>query len=423
MAKKETNPLIHCEACGEDYSATYRRCPFCGNKTATRTQDAARDDGYAPEGGRAFDEEMPAGARSGGREQRGEVDRMSAGRGGKRLAGTGTAAGASRSQGNSSAGRNPASGRGYSSAGVSRSGSSRGNGPVPQGRSAVPRSRAPQPKRSAFMEFWDRVGISPVRVIGFVFTLIVIIVVFLLVTKLILPAIGRGSVDTPNNEKPSQSQSAEPSPSAKPSTKPVEKDPEPTNTIPADQTAVDFTLNHKEFTISAQWPNPVRLEVTLLPAGSKGTVTFSSSNPEAVDVTADGVVWATGKGSATITATLPGAEPQTVKVISSVAGGVPPADPTPAPSTSPNPQPSSSAQPNGKLKLSITEFTMSDQYPHPVTIKVTAGATGKVTWTSSNSAVASVDQNGKVSMVGDGRCTITATDSAGNASTCLVRCN
>ena len=30
--KTSPNSLIHCASCGEDYSATYRRCPFCGGK-------------------------------------------------------------------------------------------------------------------------------------------------------------------------------------------------------------------------------------------------------------------------------------------------------------------------------------------------------------------------------------------------------
>ena len=29
-SKPSRNTLIHCAACGEDYSPTYRRCPFCG---------------------------------------------------------------------------------------------------------------------------------------------------------------------------------------------------------------------------------------------------------------------------------------------------------------------------------------------------------------------------------------------------------
>ena len=32
--KTSPNSLIHCAECGEDYSATYKRCPFCGAKNA-----------------------------------------------------------------------------------------------------------------------------------------------------------------------------------------------------------------------------------------------------------------------------------------------------------------------------------------------------------------------------------------------------
>ena len=54
--------LIHCESCGEDYSATYKRCPFCGEKpgggtTASlpRMADPAQDD-YVFEGEDLFDD-------------------------------------------------------------------------------------------------------------------------------------------------------------------------------------------------------------------------------------------------------------------------------------------------------------------------------------------------------------------------------
>lgn len=33
--------LIHCDNCGEDYSSTYKRCPFCGARPAN-TQSAGR---------------------------------------------------------------------------------------------------------------------------------------------------------------------------------------------------------------------------------------------------------------------------------------------------------------------------------------------------------------------------------------------
>ena len=62
MANKQNtrgrNGLIHCDNCGEDYSSTYKRCPFCDE----------------------YEEEYEAPAR--------EHRRQSSGRGGKRLANT-----------------------------------------------------------------------------------------------------------------------------------------------------------------------------------------------------------------------------------------------------------------------------------------------------------------------------------------------
>ena len=45
MAKQQTTPtnrkeeMIYCERCGEDYSATYRRCPFCDERPGRRIDD------------------------------------------------------------------------------------------------------------------------------------------------------------------------------------------------------------------------------------------------------------------------------------------------------------------------------------------------------------------------------------------------
>jgi len=41
--KPSHDTLIHCEACGEDYSSTYRRCPFCGARNDPR-RASGRDD-------------------------------------------------------------------------------------------------------------------------------------------------------------------------------------------------------------------------------------------------------------------------------------------------------------------------------------------------------------------------------------------
>lgn len=65
--------LIHCDACGEDYSPTYRRCPFCGEKPAPRpapVPDEEEDDGYVFDGQALFDEPReprPSRARKGGK--------------------------------------------------------------------------------------------------------------------------------------------------------------------------------------------------------------------------------------------------------------------------------------------------------------------------------------------------------------------
>lgn len=42
-AKPSRDTLIHCEACGEDYSSTYRACPFCGARNNPR-RISGRDD-------------------------------------------------------------------------------------------------------------------------------------------------------------------------------------------------------------------------------------------------------------------------------------------------------------------------------------------------------------------------------------------
>ena len=80
MANKlSPNSLIHCAECGEDYSATYRRCPFCGAKNAPRRTGPGRpasgadlEDTYVFDGQELFDGEgdedyTPANSRGGKR--------------------------------------------------------------------------------------------------------------------------------------------------------------------------------------------------------------------------------------------------------------------------------------------------------------------------------------------------------------------
>ena len=100
---------------------------------------------------------------------------------------------------------------------------------------------------------------------------------------------------------------------------------------------------------------------------------------------------------------------------------------SPSPSASPEPSPSSSASPEpstpveNPMMLSKSEFTISEQWPQPVTLKV-SNAVGDVVWSTSDATVAIVDSSGKVTGMGRGRCTITVTDAAGNKAECIVRC-
>ena len=79
------------------------------------------------------------------------------------------------------------------------------------------------------------------------------------------------------------------------------------------------------------------------------------------------------------------------------------------------------------ITLSRADFTMNDRYPDPVRLVATLtpqGASGTVTWSSSNPAVTSVDANGLVTHgTENGQATITASLPNGVSETCTVRCN
>lgn len=75
MARKSApGTLIHCDACGEDYSATYKRCPFCGEKPIkqpTAPLPPVDEDDYIFDGSDVFEEdetsEKPANPKGGKR--------------------------------------------------------------------------------------------------------------------------------------------------------------------------------------------------------------------------------------------------------------------------------------------------------------------------------------------------------------------
>ena len=136
----------------------------------------------------------------------------------------------------------------------------------------------------------------------------------------------------------------------------------------------------------------MQLTVTAYPKGaSMGTITWASSSDKVATVDANGLVTAKGIGTATITATEASGKKATctVSVLS--------------------------------LQLSKTSLQMNVGETYPLTASYSTGSDEPVvTWTSSNSSVASVDATGKVSALANGQAVIKATDAYGLEATCDV---
>lgn len=174
MARKSTtDELIHCSVCGEDYSSTYRRCPFCGERADARpSEDEDFDDGYVFDGQALFDD-PPADSHA------------PAGKGGKRLA----------------AGGNPAP-----KSGGSRTG-------VPMGKSKTSRYDPPG-------------AVNWVRLITFGISLVIIIAALIIVFTVIYPMIH--TPDVPDGSSTPGTSTVDPGSTDTPSPDPgVTDDPSP----------------------------------------------------------------------------------------------------------------------------------------------------------------------------------------------------
>ena len=314
--------VVRCPYCGEDYSVTYKRCPFCDGKPAPES---------------SFEDDPPAeGRRSGG----------------KRLVSN-------------------TRGGGY------------GGG-----------------------------GWGPLRIVGTVVSLGLIVAAVWIVVSVVAPLVNQGRSLNSNQptSPPVTSSSAAPTGSPDSSASPAPtggveptRSPEPSGTIPASQTATSFTLNRKDFTLS-QAGDVWNLGPAFLPAGSTGTLTWSSSKPEVATVSDSGIVTAVAPGVATITATMAGGYTQECIVrctwTGASSGGSGSAAATLTPSHS-----------------DVTLYKAGESFRFRV-----SGTDSTPVWSTSNSGVASVDGSGTVTAVSKGTCNVTATVD-GQTFTCIVRCN
>lgn len=326
--------LIHCENCGEDYSASYRRCPFCDEYDEY-------EDSCEPSYERS---ERPSPRSSSG---------------GKRLA------------------QSKRRGGGYTRT-------------------------------------------SPLKVISIVISLAVILFAVWIVVAKVMPMVQRSDSVPPldPNSSPSSSGS-DPAPDSSPDASPdasgqpgvsPEVSPSPaTSTTPSSDTATGFSLSKSDFSFNDQWPDPITLTVTFTPAGSTGTITWTSSDPDVASVDENGKVsHGTKTGSATITATLSNGVTQTCTVYNQISN-------LSASGSSGNSGTSSTAS----YTVNNPDFTF---YRSGETYRLKVNNyTGGVTWSSSNTSVATVSSDGTCTAVGNGKCTITGTLDNGSKVTAIVR--
>lgn len=246
-------------------------------------------------------------------------------------------------------------------------------------------------------------GPSPLRLVGIIISLAIIIAAIIIVISVVIPLVTKGNT----GGDPVGVESVLPTDSAQPSADPSSS-PDPVETIPADQTATDFSLSLTEFSLSNRYPDPVTLKVTFIPEGSTGNITWSSSNPDIVSVDDTGKVSPGSKtGNATITATMPGGVVHTCLVHNSV---------TTAATTTTG---ANTTTTTSSLSLNRTDFTLSRTYPS-FQVKV-SGTSSTPVWSIGNSAVATVSSNGTVTYVAKGQTTLTCSVD-GKTLTCTVRC-
>ena len=143
------------------------------------------------------------------------------------------------------------------------------------------------------------------------------------------------------------------------------------------------------------------LSVEAEPLNTTDKVTFASSNEQVAIVSDAGTITAIGGGEAVITVTC-----GEIKAECKIVCTFDPVGPTTQPT-----EPEVTVPEGFELKLTTTEFTMSEKYPNPVKIyRETNGVKATdITWTVDNPEIAAVDEKGVVSAVGKGNTVVRGT--------------
>lgn len=360
MAKARTE-LIHCDNCGEDYAATYRRCPFCNAKRSKGAEPM--DDYEQPDYGEGdYDYEAPH-------------------RGGKRLAGGSP----SRSGGS----RHPVKTALYllSSLVILAAIWIMCSMLIPRLLSQAP-AASPDAAASPSAEATNAPQTAaPTQDAT--------------ETWAPLPGVVDDPLDLDSPDLPtvepdpyaSPAASAAPTATPKPSSEPTQA---PASGLRL--SSADFTLNSSDRTY--------RIRAT----GAEGSVSFSIKNQAVATVSENGTVTAVGNGWTTLTATDAAGKSATCIVRVNGMDAAQSVDATQAPAES--------NTSSGNARLSTTDFSITAGYPDPVRLRVLDGQAAS--WSSKNESVATVSDNGTVTGVGNGSTKITCTLSDGSTLTCDV---
>jgi len=197
--------------------------------------------------------------------------------------------------------------------------------------------------------------------------------------------------------------------SASPTTQPSASQPPVASTPPANL-PTGFTLNREDFTFDAPGQT-FQMRATFTPEGSKADIEWKSSDPNVASVSWNGMVTSVSKGTVTLTATVEGVGKRECIVRCNFTSQ----SQTAAPASSTSPSSSSS-----NLKLNREDFTLSkegEQFRMTVT-----GTSSAVTWSSTNTSVATIGGDGQVTAVGKGTCKVKA-QVDGVTLECIVRCS
>lgn len=175
---------------------------------------------------------------------------------------------------------------------------------------------------------------------------------------------------------------------------------------PVTPTVNSVTISPTSVTLDPNGTQQLTANVDATPASADKSVTWTSSNPSVATVSESGLVTAVAQGTATITATsnLDNTKSGTCSVTVNA-----PAAPIPVTAIS--------------LNKSATTIGIGSSETLTVNYTPADANTGKaVSWSSSNTSIATVDNSGKVTGVAAGTATITATSTTDNtiSASCSV---